>query len=996
VGVQLKVATPWHFHYGASKVDELASVAAECDVAYMAMCEVNAMRGVVPFQKACDEHGVKPLFAVECQWQGRSAQLLAFNQAGFTALCRIVSEIQSGGLRNLVAMIDEQWQGAGQSFAIISDDEVLLRELKSLGVSELYVPLAAGRVKYKAVQLADALGLPVVAVPQVAYARAEDSSLHSALRAIALHMRQSQLNASQLAGGGEVSAHLRNDLEMQIEYRDYPQALHVAYELARRCHFRVQLGRKRMPRFAHDFSDSLKALRASCARGTAARGLRLSGKYATQLERELQLFAQQGLCDYFLLVEDLVQWANQRGIQNCGRGSAANSLVSYLLGCTHIDPVAHGLWFDRFLHEGRSDFPDIDLDFAWDERDELLDYVYRRHGRNKVALIGTHISFKMRSAVSEISKSLGLPPSEIKRVMSPEIMRQAEKLCGLPRHMGVHPGGMVFAPSDLCDHLPVQHASKQTADGPVLITQWDMGPVEEAGLLKIDLLGNRGLAVVRDARRAVRVNSGVDVRQVDAQSDLRTRQSIARGDTMGCFYIESPGMRQLLHKLKCNDFSTLVAASSIIRPGISQSGMMSAYIERHHYAQRHGKHDDAWYLHPRLREMFVDTYGVMTYQEDVLRVAQNLAGFSAAAADGLRKAMTRKGAYVNMAAWRDKLVAGLTAGGFSAEQANELWRQIESFAGYSFCKAHSASYAELSFRSAYLRCHHPAEFMAAVLSNHGGFYSSFAYIAEAMRMGLTIELPCVNRSSLAFSGRGDRLRVGLSEINKVPHELLERIVDERAAGGPFISLDDFTQRVRPPVKVLSELVRSGALDGLPDGYSRAERMRWAALYRQSKESEQALLFAAPEVPRPPAASEFAYARLLEFEQQSLGYLVSEHPLFLWRAQLAKLQLVAARDMQHHVGQSISLVGWQVTQKSMLTKRGEPMMFLSFEDTSAAYETVLFPRAYKRLAPYTLTPGPYILQGVVMHEHGNCVLQVDDLYLLQESSAIVACTSSSPK
>ncbi|MBC8371677.1 MAG: hypothetical protein H8E25_16875, partial [Planctomycetes bacterium] len=284
----------------------------------------------------------------------------------------------------------------------------------------------------------------------------------------------------------------------------------------------------------------------------------------------------------------------------------------------------------------------------------------------------------------------------------------------------------------------------------------------------------------------------------------------------------------------------------------------------------------------------------------------------------------------------------------------------------------------------------------AGVSKHGGCDRSFASVVEEMRMGLVIELPCVNRSELEFTGRGDSLRVGLDEIKKVPHDLLSRIVTERVQGGAFINLDDFTRRVRPPVKVLGELVRSGAFDGLPDGYSRAERMRWAALYKQSKDSEQAMLFATPDVPRPPAANEFSYARLLEFEQKSLGYLVSEHPLFLWRSQLSDLQLVAACDMHQHIGKSISLVGWQVTQKTMLTKRGEPMMFVSFEDTSAAYETVLFPRAYKRLAPYTLTAGPYILRGVVMHERGNCVLQVDDLYLLQESSEIVACTSSSPK
>ncbi|MDP6963253.1 MAG: PHP domain-containing protein, partial [Planctomycetota bacterium] len=348
MGVQLKVATPWYFHYGASTVDELASVAAATGIESMAMSELNAMRGVVPFQKACDEHGIKPLFAVDCDWQQSQAQLLAFNELGFAALCRICSEMQSGGIRVLAAMINEQWQGAPGSFAVISTNDKLLRQLQRFEISELYVGVEAGRGKHVAVQMADVLGLNVVAAPQVAYAQVSDAVLHKTLRAIGKNLRQGQLEPEQLAGKGQASAHLRSSLEMAIEYREYPQALQLAEDLAARCHYRVPLGHRRMPSFEHDFPDSLTALRASCARGAAARGLSISGEYQVQLERELQLYTKQGLCDYFLLVEDLVQWANQRGIQNCGRGSAANSLVSYLLGCTHIDPIANGLWFDRF------------------------------------------------------------------------------------------------------------------------------------------------------------------------------------------------------------------------------------------------------------------------------------------------------------------------------------------------------------------------------------------------------------------------------------------------------------------------------------------------------------------------------------------------------------------------------------------------------------------------------------------------------------------------
>jgi error-prone DNA polymerase len=1025
------------------------------------MADRNGLWGAVPFQRACEAEGVQPVFGLRLQVEGVTAQVVAFDAEGWAVLCRLATRVQMAlfpqcgtaavsaeqagvGLPRRLAqwLVEERARAAAGSFAILSQDGDLLQRLIATGGrGDLHVGVRNGARAQADADLAQQLELEAVACPEVAFASPEDFARHRLLVAVGKNTNLSRLGVSDLAcadpmargaRGRTAPAWLRDSTEMGVDYRYHARALQMASELAARASYRIPLGIKRMPRLplasdpggdpladpvAHQ-EAALAQLQEACRAGVARRGLHWGEEYAQQLQRELRLIREQDLADYFLIVADIVQWAGQQGIQNCGRGSAANSLVSYLLGFTHVDPLQHDLWFDRFLNRGRPDFPDVDLDFAWDERDRVLDRMVRRHGNDHVAMLSTHVTFGARGAVRELAKAMGIPPTEItpitralpwsrggvdlERIRShPKaaqlpldaepwctILEQAVALDGFPRHLGVHAGGMVLAPTPLTEHLPLQYARKQTEDGHLVITQWDMGPVEDAGLLKIDLLGNRGLAVVRDATSMVRDNTGLRLRfgRLNPKADLRTQEMLARGDTMGCFYIESPSMRSLLRKLRCRDFPTLVAASSIIRPGISSSGMMQAYIERHHAYRTTGEHEDSWYLHPLLRELFAETYGVMAYQEDVLRIAQRLAGMSAADADGLRKAMTKKGAHRRLPAWRSAFLAGVQAAGLAAEVAEELWRQIESFAGYSFCKAHSASYAEVSYRSAYLRAHHPAEFMAAVLRNHGGFYATFAYVAEALRMGLEVQRPCVNRGAAHFTGEARRLRTGLHEIQGLHTEVVTRLLTAREEGGPFIGLGDFTARVRPPREALELLVRAGALDGLPDGYTRPERMRWAALYRHAEQHAKVhapRLFEDPGVPDPPAAPEFGPRRLLEMEEETLGYLVTHHPLSLHREAIRAADVLPARDLPQHAGKRVRLVGWQVTQKPVRTKRGESMSFLSFEDTTALYETVLFPDAYRRLAPWTLTRGPYVLEGIARDEFGSITVEVDRLQLLRD-------------
>ena len=1008
--VHLNVATPWCFHWGASTVEELAARAVERGIGALGMADAGGLWGAVPFQKACEAQGVKPVFGVRLG----PAHLVALDAVGWSSLCRLSSRWQMAGEER--AWLLPRWiADEGRGFAVLAADRELLRGLaRSRGEEELFAtdPLVAADT-----------GLPFLAAPRVAFADAGGWLRHRLLAAIGANTTLQRLEPKQLAPRG---AWLKGPQELAWDFAADPAALRRADELAARADYRIPLGEKRLPRFPVPGGRSALAhLARLCERGMKRRRVPTAARerYRAQLHRELALIDELGFADYFLIVADIGRWARQRGIQSCGRGSAANSLASWLLGLTHVDPLAHGLYFERFMNRGRTDFPDVDLDFAWDERDAVLDHVYERHGRDHVAMICTHTTFAARGAVRELAKVMGLPPAEIGPVtrvlpwhrqgpLTPEevlrnpkaaglpldaepwrtILREAGQLDGFPRFLGVHAGGIVLTPSPLTDHLPLARAKKETEAGPLVVTQWDMYGVEDAGLVKIDLLGNRGLAVIRDARAAVERNTGLelDFARIDPKRDSRTCELVERGDTMGCFYIESPGMRGLLQKLRCRSFPALVAASSIIRPGISSSGMMTAYIERHHWSVAHGgAHDEAWYLHPAMRALLAETFGVMTYQEDVMKVAEAIAGIGPAESDGMRRAMTKKRAYQRLERYGERFVAGAVARGTPPTVAGELWRQIESFSGYSFCKAHSASYAEVSFRSAYLRAHFPAEFMAAVLANYGGFYATFAYVAEARRMGLGLVLPDVNTAGRSFEGADGCVRIGLSQVGGLGAATCARLLAARTADGPFASQDELLARVGPQPKELEALIRAGGLDRLPDGMTRPERMRAAALWarhRKDPAGGAGALFPSTAVRKPPPAPEYDRRTMLLQEWETLDFLVSSHPLHLFADAIRAAGAVAARELPRHLDQRVRLIGWQVTQKPIRTRDGKPMMFLSFEDTTALYETVLFPQQYRRLAPWTLTRGPYLVEGIPRDEHGAITVEVRELRLLEPGAA----------
>ncbi|MBM3789031.1 MAG: DNA polymerase III subunit alpha [Acidobacteria bacterium] len=989
--VHLHVHSNYSFCRGANRIEELVAASLARGMPAMALTDTNGLYGLIWFLQHAAEQGLRPIVGAEVRAGDDRAVLLARSRSGYSALCRIISRRHLETQFCLRRALLEDREG----LFVLSDRASLLEPLaKQNGTGHIYVELNDPAAEPPLLEFSRASGIPVVATNEVYFVDPADFPLHRLLRAIDLNTSLSRIPPAELA---RQDCWLKPPDAVARRYPHLGRALENSLRIAQECSADLGIGRTLFPEFeAPGGADAFDFLREECYRGAEQRYGELSESVVKRLERELAIIRDKGFAPYFLVVRDIVRQSDR----TCGRGSAAASLVSYCLGITHVEPILHNLFFERFLNEGRSDPPDIDIDFPWDERDDILEYVFRKYGLERTAMISNHVGFRCRAAVREVAKVYGLPEAEIGSVTErmgyywsmrrlpemahdpvykdmelkdpwPEIIRWAEKLDGYPRNLSVHCGGVVIVPGRIDSHVPVEMAPKG-----VQIIHWEKDQAEDGGLVKIDLLGNRSLAVIRDALAAVRENSGVtiDYARWDPTVDPGTQDLIRRGDTVGVFYVESPAMRQLQRKCRTGDFDHLVIHSSIIRPAAN------TYIREYVHRLRGGAYRP---LHPILDEVLAETYGIMVYQEDVSRVAMAMAGFSAVDADLLRKVLSKKRAGNRLEDYRGMFCRGAAGRGVSAEVADRVWDMIMSFAAYSFCKPHSASYALVSFKSAYLRAHYPAEFMAAVLTNQGGYYSPFAYISEARRMGLQILLPDVNESRKEYWGKGRTLRVGLMQLKGLREAALEAVLEARRKG-PFRSLEDLLCRADIDPSDLKILIKAGAMDRIAGGATRPQ-MIWKALaWHESKAAHGGVMrslfpdllpIAAPRVPQ------YSRRTVLEHELETTGFLLSRHPLALYRDALARLRHVRAADLPGYVGRRVTTVGWWVSGKIVTTGEGEPMEFISFEDTSALYETTFFPQTYAKFCHILNRSRPYVLTGRVEEDFGAVTLTVDDVRLL---------------
>ena len=976
--VHLHVHSFYSLLYGTASPEDIVKQAKELGYTSLALTDINNLYGVHDFIGQCRKYGLRPVTGTELRAGGERAVVLARDREGFSNICRLISSVKEAQDIELYRELQAHSRGT----VILTDSPRLLEALngRTQSLYAMVTPLSQG-----AALTARRLGIPLAASGEVNFLREEDYEIHRLLRAIERQGLLSETGPEHCAPGGSL---LFSPMDAFMLFPNFREALHETARIAESCEFQDIFTGFVFPSCGGlDTKSTAAELRRRVYEGAEKSYGELSETVTDRIEYEMEIIEEKGFAPYFLVVGDIVS----RASRTCGRGSAAASIVSYSLGITSIDPIEHGLYFERFLNPQRQDPPDIDVDFAWDERDAIIEDVMERHGRDNSAMVCTMIHYRVPSALRDTARAFGIPDTEISAVQEgllrgrisanvmdevwKDVLQAALRIKGFPKHLSVHVGGLVITPGPLRDLVPVERAAK----GVPVIT-WDKDGAEEAGLVKIDLLGNRSLAVVRDALQNCAENGiTIDRYAWDPLKDPATQALLARGDSMGVFYVESPAMRQLQAKTGAGDFGHIVIASSIIRPAANR--YINEYVDR-----LKGK---PWSSpHPALDHILKETFGIMCYQEDVSKVAIALADFSPAEADGLRKILTKKNREEKLEIYRKQFFSGALKKGVRTPVIEELWKMILSFDGYSFCKPHSASYAMVSFQSAWLKAHHGAEFIAAVLSNGGGYYTASAYISEARRMGLTVTGPDINESDWKFRGRGVELRVGLMALKGLRYETARAIVDARNRGGMFTGIEELMRRVNIPPSDCEILVCTGTLDSIAGGLNRPRQLwKMIALAGENTPGGEALLFGAATV-KVPALPDLPLQERLRQEYASLGFLCSHHPLVLWHRETVPLRRngVRGRDLPRLVGRKVSIVGWTVTRKAVLTSGGQAMEFISFEDETAIFETVFFPEAYRRYAHLIVEDAPFLLEGRVDSDRGAVTLQVERLERIRREKA----------
>jgi DNA-directed DNA polymerase III PolC len=830
----------------------------------------------------------------------------------------------------------------------------------------------------------------LVALHEVSFASKLQHSMHRLLRAIDTNQLLSKLQPHDYARGTELM--LTKEALLQA-YANFPHIIQNTERLLTDCHVTFDFGKlksKNKTFYTDSTTNDMQLLRSECEKGLVYRyGNTLDFTTATQrMEKELSVIASKQFTSYFLINWDIVNYSRHKGYYHVGRGSGANSLVAYLMGITDVDPLELDLYFERFINEHRSNAPDFDIDFSWRDRDDVTRYIFERFNtRNNVALLGTYSTFQFDAVMQELGKVFGFPPAEIQQLkkLAPKyagrtsfnkndlvdtLFYYANKLAGMPSHLSIHASGILIS------ELPITYYSATNLPPKGYPTsQFSMLEAEDVGLFKFDILSQRGLGKIKDALTIIKENKQIeiDIHQVRAfKRDEEVKKLLRVGNTIGCFYVESPGMRMLLAKLGADDYLRLVAASSIIRPGVSKSGMMRAYIDRF---RNPNLREDARNKLPQLYDILAETYGVMVYQEDVIKVAHQFADLTLAEADYLRRGMSWKFKQRNeFYKVRENFFNNCLAKGHELNVITDIWNQIESFANFAFSKGHSASYAVESYQALYLKAHYPIEYMVATINNGGGFYKMELYIHEARMHGAEVKVPCVNNSNDESVLKDKTIYLGLALIAELTEHARLQILEERQQNGMYDSLENFVERVTLSIEQLRLLIRVGAFAFT--GKSKKELLWQAhALVQPIKTvTQHSSLFKR-------TAKKFKLPSLVDsklddaFDEMDLLGFTLTSPFTLLRAQIPS-QLKAAQ-LPQFIKQEVSIVGYLINVKNTGTSKGQRMCFGTFIDLDGYWiDTVHFPDSARQF-PFTGN-GCYHIKGIVSIEYDFLTIEVNYL------------------
>ncbi len=993
-----------HSHYsrgrGIGTIEQLCLAAKNLGMKKLALTDTNGLYGMVFFVETAKEMGIEPIIGSEITSDGQRAVLLVKNRRGYANLSQIISARHCHQDFELFPILREKREG----LIVFSDDFSLLKALKRDDRKDLFVEMSPGFQMARCYAFSRRTGIPPVATNRVYLVSKDQFRLHLILRAVSLNSKLSRLDPDDTC---REQNFLNSPDAMTDQFPHAPSAISNTLRIAESSLSDWDFDRIIFPCFENMADqDAFDQLYRATMEGCRRRYGKITMAVRERVEHEMRIIREKKFAHYFLVVADITKKARR----SCGRGSAAASVVSYALGITHVDPIRHNLFFERFLNPARMDPPDIDVDFAWDERDQVMDYVFARYGNRRAAMVANHNTFGARSAIREVAKVFGLTDGEIGRVTDKigfgwrlgkigselgrhpkmreiefkgpwnEILDAAVKLENHFNHLSTHCGGLVVVPDEIRRYCPVEIS----ASGPQVL-QWEKDSVEDSGLVKIDILGNRSLAVIRDTLELVKKNYGrhIDYAGLNPIDDPSTIQVFYQGDTFGVFYFESPATRQVLTKVgavftfeeyrNMDHFHLNVVVTSIIRPASNRS--IETWI-----ARLKGEPWDP--PHPLLRPVLEETLGVMVFQEQLSLAAIHLAGFDPAEGEMLRKVVSKKFKEKKLRDFHARFVKGARDRGMDRKVIEEVWLMMMGFDGYSFCKPHSASYTLVAYKSSYLRAHYPAEFMASVISNGGGYYSTFGYLSEARRMGLTILPPDINHSEIKYTGKDKEIRVGLMQLKDLSLQAKETILHERSKNGPFMSFDNFLDRTgsRIHLQDVRILIKAGCFDGIGEGHVSRPGLMWQALGFFDQKEKAPGLFSMPNkiplAPPDPASLPYPKDLMLKHESETLGLLFSIHPLDRYRDITEHLHYVRARDLHTKAGKHVTTIGWYITGKTVRTKKNDTMKFVSFEDQTGIYETVFFPEAYNRYCHMLNASRPYILKGKVEENSGAITMAVN--------------------
>lgn len=936
--------------------------------------DINNFHGLIKFASTAKEMGLKPLYGTAIHVDGVYLfSLLCLDRTGFARANRIISSLLDDDDPHYDP-VGDLVSGGWDGLLVVSNKKTVLTSLGQRQKRNLFTGLFYGRPFADLYRWAMDADISVMALNDAVYLDVSDNFLFRVLRSIDLNTRLDRLSPDTA---------LTRDLEfasasqMESFFSAVPEALFNACDYARKAEGFIFPEKFIFPSFnGLDNHASARRLRSLCLAGVSGRYGPLSHSVETRLNYELSIIDLKGFAAYFLVVHDVVV----RFPRTCGRGSAAASIVSYLLGITHVDPLKYDLFFERFLNPGRIDPPDIDVDFPWDEREGALNYVFQKY-TGSVGMVADHVTFGPRSAIREPARVLGMDPVETRRVtklwrkgdpseVPAVLLGLASRLYGNPRYIGTHPGGVVITPGPITDYTTVQ---KSPLGRPVIA--WEKDGTEDAGLVKIDFLGNRSLGVLRDC--IIHINSSnkhkneIQWDSFSPVNDEGTRKQIEKGDTLGVFYIESPATRQLLKKMNSGSYKHIVIASSIIRPAANR------YINEFVRRLKGGSYKR---LPEPMGSLLDENYGIMVYQEDVARIAI-AAGFSVTEADTLRKVLSRKDRLKRLDHFEKKFRLKAASKGIDSDLVSKLWSGILSFDGYSFSKAHSASYALVSYKLAWIKKYYPLIFYTAVINNGGGYYSRQIYINAVRRYGFTINGPDINSSSMEYRATENALLVGLLQLKGISVSLLQKITDEREERGPFQNYLDFLNRVGPDIASIRTLVRSGTLDSISEGLTRPQLI-WVYFYRDLATD----FFGLPVVPD--CIKDYSSSLKLLDEVRTAGLVMSRHPLDIFKKRIFAVseksgcsRLINSREIENNKGHRISIAGSHVAEKEVRTNKNKAMSFVSFEDSYNLFETVIFPGVYRQYRDILDKGTAFVITGVVENDSGSFYVKVDGLFPL---------------